>query len=241
MLSVVLGLMLRYGTNKQKALLGFLALLILISLAATLSRSSWLALVPMAFTLIFFSDKKLPLIMALIVFVLISSFILPSSVKERVLFTFTQPKEMGQVAIGNVRIDTSTSARIESWKNILERDFIKNPILGYGITGYRFVDAQYARVLAETGLMGIVTFFILLYSIYMNVLHTYRKTSDSLFRGLSLGYLAGFIAMLTHAVGANTFIIVRIMEPFWFLTAMIIMIPTIEQHTQAISQTAHAQ
>ncbi len=34
--------------------------------------------------------------------------------------------------------------------------------------------------------------------------------------------------MLVHAIGANTFIIVRIMEPFWFLTAIIIMIPTIE-------------
>jgi O-antigen ligase len=240
-LSVVLGLMLTWGTKKQKTLLGVLTLLILLSLAATLSRSSWLALVPMAFTLIFFSDKRLPLIMALILIVLISPFILPSSVKERVSFTFTQPKEMGQITVGNVRIDTSTSARVESWKNILERDFINHPILGYGITGYRFVDAQYARVLAETGLMGIVTFLILLYSIYMNALQTYRKTSDSFFRGLSLGYLAGFISMLTHAIGANTFIIVRIMEPFWFLTAMVIIIPTIEQHSQTISQTAHEQ
>jgi hypothetical protein len=241
MLSIVLGLILSWGTARQKAFLGFFALLILLPLEATLSRSSWLALVPMGLTLIFFSNKKLSLIITLILIVLISPFILPSSVKERVLFTFTQPKETGQVTIGNVRIDTSTSARIESWKNILKRDFINHPILGYGITGYRFVDAQYARVLAETGLMGIVTFFMLLYSIYMNALQTYRKTSDPLFCGISLGYLAGFIAMLTHAVGANTFIIVRIMEPFWFLTAMIITIPTIEKHTQKISITAHEQ
>ena len=230
MLSITLGLLLTYGSRKQKLLLGILSVLIAISLAATLSRSSWLALGPMLISLLYFSEKKSPLIIASIIIVFMSPFVLPHSVKERAFFTFTQPKQTGQLTIGNVRVDTSTSARIESWNNILNRDFIKQPILGYGITGYAFVDAQYARVLAETGLIGFITFFILLNFIFMNALHIYRNTNDSLFRGLTLGYLAGFIAMLTHAIGANTFIIVRIMEPFWFLTAMVIMIPEIGKY-----------
>ena len=69
---------------------------------------------------------------------------------------------------------------------------------------------------------------MLLYAIYQNAYLTFRQTKNDFFRGLSLGYLAGFFAMLAHGIGANTFIIVRIMEPFWFLTAMIIMIPAIE-------------
>jgi hypothetical protein len=36
------------------------------------------------------------------------------------------------------------------------------------------------------------------------------------------------VGLLVHSVGANTFIIVRIMEPFWFLTALIVMIPRFE-------------
>ncbi len=230
MLSIVLGLMLRYGTTKQKAMLGLLTFFILLSLAATLSRSSWLALVPMVIALFYFSGKKMSIILTALIVLLISPLILPKSVTDRVLFTFTQPTEAGQVLVGNVRLDTSTSARFLSWKNVLERDFIKQPFFGYGITGYRLVDAQYARVLAETGLAGMVTFFILIYSVYMNALQIYRTTqADPFFNGLSLGYLAGFIAMLTQAIGTNTFIIVRIMEPFWFLTAMIIMIPEIEK------------
>jgi O-antigen ligase len=182
----------------------------------------------MVMTLLYFSKRKWPIIVALIIIVLVSSFILPKSVKERVSFTFTQPKEQGQITVGTTRLDTSTSARLQSWKTALEKDFVTQPILGFGITGYRFLDAQYPRVLAETGLLGFLTFFILLFSIYMNALHTYRGTADPLFSGLSLGYLAGFTAMVTHGIGTNTFIIVRIMEPFWFLTAMIIMIPSIE-------------
>ncbi len=229
MLSIVLGLLLGYGrSKKQKIFLGTLFFLILISLAATLSRASWVSLIPMVMTLLYFSKRKWPIIVALIIIFLASSFILPKSVIERVSFTFTQPREAGQITVGNTRLDTSTSARLKSWKDALEKDFISQPILGYGITGYRFLDAQYPRVLAETGLLGFLTFFILLLSIYMNALHTYRGTADPLFSGLSLGYLAGFVAMVTHGIGTNTFIIVRIMEPFWFLTAMIIMIPSIE-------------
>ena len=229
MLSIVLGLLLTYkGSRKQKIFLRILPFFIAITLAATLSRASWIALVPMAMTLLYFSKKKLPIIVALVVIVIAAPFILPKSVKERFAFTFTQPRESGQVTVGNVRLDTSTSGRLESWKNVLQEDFFNHPILGYGITGYRFLDAQYPRVLAETGLLGFTTFFILLFSIYMNALHTYRDSTDPLFSGLSLGYLAGFVAMLAHGIGANSFIIVRIMEPFWFLTAMIIMIPKIE-------------
>ena len=53
MLSIVLGLLLKYGSAAKKAALGMLALFILIALAATLSRTSWLALLPMMLTLVY--------------------------------------------------------------------------------------------------------------------------------------------------------------------------------------------
>ena len=228
MLSITLGLLLTYGSKKQKSVFAALAFFIVIPLLATLSRSSWVALPPMLITLIYFSKRKMVIIVPLIVMVLLAPFVLPHAVKERALFTFTQPRERGQIEVGGARIDTSTSARLTSWKNVLTRDFITHPILGYGVTGYHFLDAQYPRVLVETGIFGFVSFLWLLAAVFKNALYAYRNTADPLFSGLSLGYLAGFIAMLVHAIGANTFIIVRIMEPFWFLTAIIIMIPTIE-------------
>jgi len=38
---------------------------------------------------------------------------------------------------------------------------------------------------------------------------------------------AGLTAIVTHSIGANTFIIVRIMEPFWFMTGIIATLPTL--------------
>ena len=228
MLSITSGLLLTYGSKKQKGLFAALAFFIVIALLATLSRSSWAATVPMLLALIYFSKRKIVIVAPLVLVLLLSPFVLPSVVRERVLFTFAQPQQRGQIEIGGLKIDTSASARINSWKNVLTKDFIKHPVLGYGVTGYHFLDAQYPKVLIETGILGLIAFLALIFSIYKHALSTYRNTSDPLFSGLSLGYLAGFIAMLVHAIGANTFIIVRIMEPFWFLTAIIIMIPTIE-------------
>ncbi|MHB8910150.1 MAG: O-antigen ligase family protein [Syntrophales bacterium] len=229
-LSLVLGLLVsNYGTTKRKLFFGGLVFLILVALAATLSRSSWLSLIPMLLALIYFSKRKLVVIVPLIVVIVITAFLLPPGVKERALFTFSQPVEQGQLKIGGVRIDTSTSARLQSWRNVLERDFIKQPLLGYGVTGYSFLDAQYPRVLAETGLIGFISFAALLVTIYRNALSTRRRyANDPFYLGVSTGFLAGFFAMLVHAIGANTFIIVRIMEPFMFLTAIVIMIPQIE-------------
>ena len=229
MLSITLGLLVTSDSMKRKTFLGILVILIAISLLATLSRSSWLSIGPMLLTLIYFSKRKLALVVPLVIIALIFSFIMPHAVKERALFTVTQrihPRQ--QVEIGGIRLDTSTSARVNAWKRILTTDFVKHPLFGYGVTGYAFVDAQYPRVLIETGILGFTAFFILLLYIFKNALSIYRDTSDPLFRGLSLGYLAGFVAMLVHGIGTNVFIIVRIMEPFWFLTAIIIMIPTIE-------------
>ena len=50
---------------------------------------------------------------------------------------------------------------------------------------------------------------------------------------LLLGFLAGFAGLLAHAFGSNTFIIVRIMEPFWLITGIVMMIPVLEAREQA--------
>jgi O-antigen ligase len=232
MLSITLGLLLNYGTKAKKALLGVLVLLILITLGATLSRTSWLSLVPMILTLLYFSKKRMQILIPVLIVIVISPLFLPKAVIDRALYTVKQAPEPGQFNIAGTRIDTSTSARLESYRLVLTQDFIKHPIIGHGVTGYMFLDAQFPKVLADTGLIGFMTFIYLLYVTYNNARQAYRKTKDPLFSGLALGYLAGFIAMLGHAIGANTFIIVRIMEPFWFLTAMIIMIPKIEANEE---------
>ena len=50
---------------------------------------------------------------------------------------------------------------------------------------------------------------------------------------MALGFLAGTVGLLMHAIGSNTFIIVRIMEPFWFFAGIVVMLPLLERDEAA--------
>ena len=100
------------------------------------------------------------------------------------------------------------------------------------------MDAQYARVLAETGLVGLAAFLWLMWAVGRHALDVYATRGDPDERGLVLGFLAGFAGLLVHAFGSNTFIIVRIMEPFWLVTGIVMMIPALEVKERAAAAAA---
>jgi hypothetical protein len=43
------------------------------------------------------------------------------------------------------------------------------------------------------------------------------------------------VGLLVHGIGANTFIIVRIMEPFWFLAGIVIALSAINEENKSVS------
>jgi hypothetical protein len=46
--------------------------------------------------------------------------------------------------------------------------------------------------------------------------------SDNVYeRGLAFGVFCSIFAFLVQGLGVNTFIVVRIMEPFWFCVALV--------------------
>lgn len=232
MLALVAGLYLTSKSSGKKFLLPGLAVLIFVPLLFTLSRASYVALIPLAACLWLYSERKLLVGSVLACSVVLAPFFLPKAVVHRVRYTFTQPVQPTQTVVGGVRLDTSTSARVESLQEVVSVDWPKHPVFGYGVTGSHFIDSQYLRVLVESGLVGLLTLVWLQISLFRRARDVLRQTQDPLFKGVTLGFLTGFIALVVHALGTNTFIIIRIMEPFWFLAGMIIIIPQLEQlHT----------
>jgi O-antigen ligase len=181
-----------------------------------------------------FSRKKLYLAAGLAIILTLGPLLLPKVAEERIAYTFTQPQAKGQIEIGKFRLDTSLSSRVYSWKSGLS-EWRKRPILGHGVTGFKFMDAQYPRILVETGIIGMLAFAWLVYALFKVGLSTWKKQPDDLLRGLSVGLIAGLVGLLAHAIGANTFIIVRIMEPFWFLVGIVVALSSIDLDRTEIS------
>jgi O-antigen ligase len=222
------GLLAKADNLKMKQVMSVIIICIIPSFLFTQSRTSYVAIVPALLVLGYMTDRRLIILGLLVIALLVSPLFLPKAVKNRIMFTFTQPEEQGQIKIGDVRLDTSTSARIQSWKGAL-RNFPQHPLLGHGVTGYQFIDAQFPRVLVETGILGLISFLYLLYSIFKLTLQNLKEVNTPFYQGLGIGFLAGFIGLVVHSMGANTFIIVRIMEPFWFFVGIITVLPMLER------------
>lgn len=226
MLALILGLALT--VNRLPVRIGWFAFggLVSIPLLYTLSRSSWLAAVPMLLTLILLSRRRLLLIIPLALAVAFGPALLPEVVIKRYRYTLDEKYDRGDYRLGSARFDTSTSARLETFEFGFKA-WMQRPFFGYGVTGFTFMDAQYIRILVEAGLIGLSAFLWLVWRIFRSSWNTYQQAAGTPYEGLSLGYIAGAIAIMVHGVGANTFMIVRIMEPFWYVTGIITVLPSI--------------
>src|SRR5262249_29537571 len=130
----------------------------------TLSRASYLGVIP-AFLVIAWLTTRRRFVVGLILLGLVASpalvYVAPKSVKQRVVYTFKEERGSETVRLGKVAFDPSTSARLMSFKAAFQ-GFAQRPVFGWGVTGFGVMDAQYARVLAETGLVGLAPFLWIL-------------------------------------------------------------------------------
>ncbi len=212
----------------------FLIIFSLIPLAYTKSRSSYFGFVPMVLTIIFLTERKKTLILSglLLLFVL-SPIVFPQAtdvVVERIKETFAGPawSEEEAVILGFKVRELSALARVKSWKKAIFEFIPKRPILGFGVTGVGLVDTQIPLIIGETGLLGLVVFLWLIFSVFKNSLNTFKTIQDRLAKSLSLCVISSLVGLLFHSVAANTFIIIRIMEPFWFLCGLTLVIPSLQ-------------
>ena len=214
------------------ALLGLMA----VPFVFTLSRASYIGVIPAFVALLAVTTRRRTLVAIALIVVICSPLLLvaaPPAVVNRVLYTFEPEVNQATVRLGKLGLDPSTSARILSFRHAVS-GWLERPVLGWGVTGFGFMDAQYARVLVETGIVGFLAFVWLLWSVLKAARAAYRRLVDPLDRGLVMGFIAGTFGLLAHAIGSNTFIVIRIMEPFWLIAGIVVMLPIfLDEETRA--------
>ena len=229
LMSVSIGILLTSESKRVKILLTGLVSISFVALMATQSRATWMGLPVIYLCFIVMSKKRLMLLGVLAVLIVIGPFVMPKSYKERYGGTFKR-EEGYKATVGGkaVALDSSATERVLSWQGVL-KDYKNHPVFGYGINGYWFIDGQYFRTLVELGIVGMSIFIFMLYQIGKFMLEAYRIASDNLSKGLAMGLFAGFLGLLVHCFGSNTFIVVRIMEPFWFLMGITVVLYHIDK------------
>ena len=216
----------------------FLLCLILVMFRAflyTLSRGSYIAMVPMIIGLICFTRKsKSLLISGVAIGIIMLAIFTPRMVRERVSTTVV---EKAGVSGKSLAFEESPANRLESWKNVLFYTFPEKPLFGHGVAT-AFIDGQAFLLLYEVGAIGFLLFGSVLMKLYKMARDTLKLEEiqrDDFSAGITVGFLAGFIGLMGHALSANTFIIIKIMEPFWFMAAIILSLPRLLEEKGVIN------
>lgn len=229
LLLIILSLFLFETKKAQRCLYAIVGILVLIPFCYTLNRTSYIAfLVGLVF--IAFHARNKSLNITLIILLFLSPIILPEAVKERIAFTWLDASGPGRV----LGVDQSFQERIFAWTKMWHT-WKKSPFIGWGLTSFMNPDSQYARTLHEIGIIGLSVWLWIYWRLYKISRWLFRTESRGL-KGLALGYWGGMIAVLCHGFGAVTFYIVRIMEPFWFISGIIMSLYLIR-----IRQMEHAE
>ncbi len=227
MLAIMGGLLLNMRRPLHQFLLFSASGIMAVPLLYTLSRSSWLGMIPVVFVLFVFTRRKLTVIIAVLLAVAIIGIAMPEKVSTRFIKTFQGNENIrGTRRVGPFVLDQSASDRVMHYEEAL-KVWLEAPVLGHGATGGFMVDSQIIRVMMEAGAAGLLAFLYLIYRIHFQLRENYLKLESDLHRGLCLGVLAGLWGLLFHSLGASTFIIIRVMEPFWLMVAITISLPTL--------------
>lgn len=238
---VAFGLFTQAHTLRLKAAFLSLCGVSFIPFLYTLSRASYLAFLVGLVALCVLSRKYA--ILALVVIVLLCSpFVMPEKVQERVIYTF---QEDSGAEIGGLEVDKSTHERLLVWRKVR---FILGiggifPFFGGGVSWETVMDSQYARVILETGLVGLAAFLFMQLMILKTTREAYRWTDDWVGRGVGMGMFAATLALVVHSIGTISFLIVRIMEPYWFLIAICALVrnDALAKHRARLAQPAGIQ
>lgn len=116
-----------------------------------------------------------------------------------------------------VAVEPSLKWRVDNlWPQAIDQ-FRHNIFMGGGLYSSGIsVDSTYLTLLGETGLIGIVFFFWVIWEIFRLLFSNIRK-ADGLNKLLLIGFLGGIVALLVNALFIDVFRASKIAYIFWFL------------------------
>jgi len=149
-------------------------------------------------------------------------------------------------SISNITTDASNLERINRWSCAI-RMFEDKPIFGFGPGTYMFqyapyqlnkdrtiistnsgdrgnAHSEYLGPLSESGILGLLTFLLIIGSVIYTAVHTYMRLTDKRLKSFVLAALVGLTTYYIHGFLNNFLDTDKLSVPFWGFTAMIVAI-----------------
>ncbi len=155
--------------------------------------------------------------------------LLLASIAVAVLTIEIVPREVIQRAMSIVynvsmeRIGASYGTRLRLWKTGFY-EFTTQPLLGLGPWGYGLADSFYVKILAESGILGLLAYiYVLVAILYDQWLIAKSGISDSFVRGVAYAMLPATVAcLIIYSIAVEIFAMHRFMSTYWIIFALLI-------------------
>ena len=120
-------------------------------------------------------------------------------------------------------VEYSSGIRFDvEWPRSL-RAFAKNPFLGTGYSSVTLAtDNDYLRLLAETGLLGFLAFFLIFLEIGRQVVRFVRNSQSGLRKSLVMALSGAALGLLANAVFIDVFESSKVAFVFWLLMGILV-------------------
>jgi O-antigen ligase len=93
--------------------------------------------------------------------------------------------------------------------------------------------SEYLGPLSESGVLGLVTFLVLIITVLYTGIHTWTRLNDSRLKGIVLAAIIGLVTYYIHGFLNNFLDTDKLSVPFWGFTAMIVAIDICSRHDNA--------
>jgi putative inorganic carbon (HCO3(-)) transporter len=239
-----------FFTRKLKLIsLGFLGLIFL-GFILSYSRAAWLSV---AVAIGVWGMIKLKIRFKPIFITLISVIALFLMFQTQILMKLEQNSEQSSAnmmthisSMSNITTDASNLERINRWSCAI-RMFADKPIFGYGPGTYMFqyapyqlskdrtiistnsadggnAHSEYLGPLAESGVMGLLTYLLIIGVVIYTAVNTYNRLKDTRLKSFVLTALISLVTYYIHGFLNNFLDTDKLSVPFWGFTAMIVAI-----------------
>ena len=236
--------------KRFRLLLIGLTIVFIIALIYSYSRAAWISVV-IAFIAIMIIKLKIKFRTLLILFTLFVFYF--ATYYNEIIMQLEKNKQDSSEelskhvqSITNIRTDASNLERINRWSCAI-RMFKEKPVFGWGPGTYMFqyapyqmsynrttsssnfgeignAHSEYIGPLAEEGVLGSLTFIVIIVVTILTALKIYQKTNDRFTKNLVLAMLSGLITYYTHGILNNFLDQDKASVPFWGFMAVIVAI-----------------